>query len=101
MGEMADDAVNRFMDGDETGDHGWFTGRRGNRMPRDYHHGMAYDDDLDDQEDPPEPRTPRCKHCGSTDVRWRQQTGRWVLFSLEPGKLHVCGLDDSAFEVVK
>lgn len=32
----------------------------------------------------------RCKHCGSTDVRWRQQGGKWVLFSLEPGKLHRC-----------
>lgn len=46
------------------------------------------------------PRIPRCNRCGSTDVRWRQQTGKWVLFSLEPGKLHVCDLDDSAFGVV-
>jgi len=34
---------------------------------------------------------PKCKRCGSMDVRWRQQGGRWVLFSLEPGKLHQCG----------
>jgi len=36
----------------------------------------------------------RCKHCFSTDVRWRQQGGKWVLFSLEPGKLHVCPIAD-------
>ena len=33
---------------------------------------------------------PRCKFCGSTDVRWRQQGGRWVLFSLQPGVVHTC-----------
>lgn len=33
---------------------------------------------------------PRCRRCGNTDVRWRQQTGKWVLFSLTPGKEHVC-----------
>ncbi len=32
----------------------------------------------------------RCKQCGSTAVRWRQQTGRWVLFSDKPGIEHVC-----------
>lgn len=31
-----------------------------------------------------------CKFCGSTDVRWRQQTGRWVLFSTTPGVEHNC-----------
>lgn len=36
------------------------------------------------------PRPPRCKFCGSTDVRWRQQTGKWVLFSLQPGIEHRC-----------
>lgn len=45
-------------------------------------------------------REPRCSRCGSTDVRWRQQTGKWVLFSDEPGKVHVCDLDDSDFDVV-
>lgn len=60
---------------------------------------MGYLSDQQD-EDPEGPRPPRCKFCGSTDVRWRQQTGKWVLFSLEPGKLHVCDLDDSAFGVV-
>lgn len=32
----------------------------------------------------------KCKTCGSADVRWRQQGGRWVLFSLTPGVLHKC-----------
>lgn len=32
-----------------------------------------------------------CKRCGSVDVRWRQQGGRWVLFSLRPGVVHECG----------
>lgn len=42
-------------------------------------------------EDEPEERPPlRCKRCGSTDVRWRQQGGRWVLFSLTPGVEHAC-----------
>lgn len=39
-----------------------------------------------DRERPP----PRCKFCGSTDVRWRQQTGRWVLFNLKAGEEHNC-----------
>ena len=39
----------------------------------------------------------RCKFCGSTDVRWRQQGGKWVLFSLTPGVLHVCPLSDDDF----
>lgn len=37
-----------------------------------------------------EPQAPRCKHCGSTDVRWRQQGGKWVLFSSKPGVEHQC-----------
>lgn len=45
-------------------------------------------------------REPHCNRCGSTDVRWRQQTGKWVLFSNKPGKVHVCDLDDSDFETV-
>ena len=32
----------------------------------------------------------RCSRCGSTAVRWRQQTGKWTLFSLQPGVLHEC-----------
>lgn len=36
----------------------------------------------------PVERQPRCKRCGSTEVRWRQQTGKWVLFSLKPGVEH-------------
>jgi len=41
----------------------------------------------------------QCNRCYSTDVRWRQQGGQWVLFSLEPGKLHVCPIPDE-FEAV-
>lgn len=33
---------------------------------------------------------PKCKRCGSMNVRWRQQGGRWVLFSSTPGVLHQC-----------
>lgn len=51
-------------------------------------------DGRDEWDDDEEPRPPRCKFCGSTDVRWRQQTGKWVLFSKEPGKLHVCPIED-------
>lgn len=46
-------------------------------------------------------REPRCSRCGSTDVRWRPNGGKWVLFSSEPGKLHVCDLSDDDFKVVK
>lgn len=58
----------------------------------------TYDDDYDrwlDEEDFERHRPPlTCKRCGSTDVRWRQQGGKWVLFSLTPGKLHECDLAD-------
>ena len=39
----------------------------------------------------------RCKKCGSTDVRWRQQGGKWVLFSLQPGVVHTCELKADDF----
>lgn len=55
---------------------------------------------FDDEENEQREREPRCDRCGSTDVRWRMQTGKWTLFATEPGKLHVCDLDDSAFGVV-
>jgi hypothetical protein len=32
----------------------------------------------------------QCKRCGSTAVRWRQQGGKWVLFSEVAGVLHTC-----------
>ena len=53
-----------------------------------------FDEDFDKDENI------RCKTCGSTDVRWRQQGGKWVLFSMEPGKVHVCDTSDD-FGVVK
>jgi hypothetical protein len=55
--------------------------------------------DRHDADEDPEPRTPRCSRCGSTDVRWRQQGGRWVLFSSKPGVEHVCPITDD-FEVL-
>lgn len=56
---------------------------------------ISFLDNFDDQDDDEEQRQPRCKRCGSTDVRWRQQGGRWVLFSLQPGVEHHC--DPEAF----
>jgi hypothetical protein len=47
-----------------------------------------------------QPSEPRCKFCGSTDVRWRQQNGRWVLFSLKPGIVHACPNSGDSFDVV-
>ena len=35
-----------------------------------------------------------CRACGSTDVRWRQQGGKLVLFSLQPGVEHQCSAED-------
>lgn len=64
------------------------------RTWRDYHHGMPFDGG-DDEDD--EPRQPRCNRCGSTDVRWRQQGGCWVLFSMQPGVEHRCPVSDDAF----
>ena len=42
-----------------------------------------------------------CKKCGSTDVRWRQQGGKWVLFSLTPGVVHTCELKADDFPNLK
>jgi hypothetical protein len=52
-----------------------------------------FDDDDSDLDREAASRSPRCKACGSTDVRWRQQGGRWVLFSLQPGVEHRCDPD--------
>lgn len=60
---------------------------------------MSELDDLFDrmlEEDDIEPMSPKCRRCGSSDVRWRQQGGRWVLFSLTPGVEHVCKSSDLA-----
>lgn len=78
MGEIADDDLDRVLFG---GRHGWSTDG----------------DDLDDER---YVRQVRCNRCGSTDVRWRQQTGRWVLFNLGAGE-HVCPIDDSAFSAAE
>ncbi len=79
MGDHADDAINRLMGGDESGDYGFFSRRRVDPVYRE----------------------PRCNRCGSTDVRWRQQTGRWVLFSSQPGVVHNCSTPDlDAFDAI-
>lgn len=61
----------------------------------DFHH--PFDDEEYEREY--DHKEPSCKYCGATDVRWRMQTGRWTLFSLKPGVLHVCPIPDD-FDVV-
>lgn len=78
MGDITDDDLDRML----------FGGRRG---------WSTDDDDPDDEYHPPKAR---CNRCGSADVRWRQQTGKWVLFNLGVGK-HVCKIDDSAFSATE
>jgi len=69
------------------------------------HHGMeeadAYDELGGDVVSPGQ-HAPiaKCRRCGSRDVRWRQQGGRWVLFSLTPGVVHACPVSTSGFEAV-
>jgi hypothetical protein len=46
-------------------------------------------------------RITRCNRYGSTSVRWRQQGGKWVLFSLQPGVVHTCQIDPSEFRPIK
>ena len=58
--------------------------------------------DADEEGVERDPRPPRCNRCGSTDVRWRQQTGKWVLFSSQPGVVHVCTAPNAdAFDVIE
>lgn len=63
------------------------------------HHGFdeadAYDMSRDDVN-----LELQCNRCGSHDVRWRQQSGRWVLFSLTPGVMHACPVNTDGFSVV-
>lgn len=50
-------------------------------------------DDADEESDDfdTRPRAPtKCNRCGSTAVRWRQQGGQWMMFSLTPGVEHQC-----------
>ena len=39
-----------------------------------------------------------CRYCGSTDVRWVQKNGHWVLFSMTPGVVHRCPRDTAEYE---
>jgi hypothetical protein len=48
-----------------------------------------------------ERRDPQCNRCGSVNVRWRQQGGRWVLFSSRPGEVHVCEINADEFGKVE
>lgn len=73
MGEIADDCYDRMFD--------------------------DYNQDRLEEEYQPRSKA-RCNRCGSADVRWRQQGGRWVLFNLGVGE-HVCPIDDSSFGVVE
>ena len=59
-----------------------------------------YSDYSDDDEDARGAGGTRCKRCGSRDVRWRQQGGRWVLFSTTPGVEHRCAVDADEFDMV-
>jgi len=71
------------------------------------HHGFsevdAYEMGLESGEEPSyriERRDPRCNRCGATDVHWRLQTGRWVLFSSTPGREHACPINASGYGAV-
>jgi len=64
------------------------------------HHGMEEADAYDEEIERAEPHETACNRCGSRDVRWRQQGGRWVLFSLTPGVVHACPISTSGFEAV-
>jgi hypothetical protein len=55
----------------------------------------------DAEEQGSDPRPPRCNRCGSEDVRWRQQGGKWVLFSLQPGVVHSCASADDFEDLTK
>jgi hypothetical protein len=55
------------------------------------HHGF---DEYEYDEQERGPRQPKCNRCGSTDVRWRMQSGKWTLFSSKPGVEHVCPIKD-------
>lgn len=58
--------------------------------------------DMQDAEDLGERRPdPRCRRCGSDAVRWRQQGGRWVLFSLRPGIEHQCDVTDDFDDITQ
>lgn len=60
---------------------------------RDYEKAMRVF--FDDPDEPaPAYLAVHCPACGSTDVRWRQQGGRWVLFDLQPGVEHVCPVEE-------
>lgn len=66
--------------------------------------GETYEDrmlsgDWDPDSDEEEPSALRCNRCGDEEVRWRQQGGKWVLFSLKPGVVHQCPIPDP-FDVV-
>lgn len=39
---------------------------------------------------------PHCNRCGE-EIRWRQQGGKWVAFSLVPGREHHCAIDATGF----
>jgi hypothetical protein len=63
------------------------------QFANDMYESFEVFDGMDDEEAEyggRQPGDPRCKFCGSTDVRWRQQGGQWVMFELQPGVVHDC-----------
>jgi len=68
-------------------------------MRHHYEDETQYDRDADRYAEH-NPKVLRCKACGSDEVRWRQQGGKWVLFSNLPGVVHQCNVDDSDFTAV-
>lgn len=54
---------------------------------------FPFSDEWEDDDSEPywetHPRRIKCDRCGG-GVRWRQQGGKWVLFSLQPGVVHQC-----------
>lgn len=79
---------------------GRFGGRRGASSLDDEHPDASWDFGLVFGGPAGSEKRVRCNRCGSTDVRWRQQGGRWVLFNLGVGE-HVCTIDDSAFSAAE
>ena len=69
-------------------------------MTRHYNPAKPCFDEHDYRDTDRPDHEPACNRCGSTDVRWRQQGGKWVLFSLKPGVEHVCEIADD-FGVVE
>lgn len=76
--------MSHFDDNEDRIVYGWRT-KRGQRQILDQ---------LDRDAEAAGVRVAKCNRCGSEDVRWRQQGGKWVLFSSKPGVVHACDNSD-------